>query len=55
MKRDAKAMDAYLHDLLDCMPDAMLVVNSSGTITLVVTNCIYPQLKPQLSGFSEPH
>lgn len=34
MKRDAKAMEAYLHDLLDFMPDAMLVVNSSGTITL---------------------
>ena len=35
MIRDVKVLEAYLSDLLDSMPDASFLVNSTGGLVLV--------------------
>src|SRR5579859_405477 len=34
MIRDAKILEAYVRDLLDCMPDASFMINASGRVVL---------------------
>jgi PAS domain S-box-containing protein/putative nucleotidyltransferase with HDIG domain len=54
MQRDAKVLGAYLLDLLDSMPDASLVVDSTGSIVLanVLAEKMFGYGRQELKGKS---